>query len=151
MLGVAGLVLFGPKELPKVLGTIGRYVGKLRRMALDLRAQSGIDEVLRSEGIANDLEDLRRMARGGGLNFDLRRELTAVREELTSIKQETPFVAAHNNAPSIEPSLRADRSREYPEEGADASGAVRAAHGYDGEWPASALATDDLYLRGEAS
>lgn len=162
MLGVAGLVLFGPKELPKVLGALGRFLGKARKMAMDLRVQSGIDEVLRSEGIAKDLEEFRRMARGGA--FNLQRELTSHLTGLSGDTHAAPYdaslgpsaapYAAHNHAPSAygeDHMARADRSREYPPEGADASMSVSLTHGYDGEWPPSALAQDSFYLRGEIS
>ncbi len=43
---IVGMVVLGPKELPKVLRKLGQWSGRLRRMASELRAQSGIDEVL---------------------------------------------------------------------------------------------------------
>ena len=166
MLGIAGLVLFGPKELPKVLGALGKWVGKARKFAMDLRVQSGIDEVLRSEGLAKDLNELRSLARGGA--FNLRSELTsgftgglaggltdgafgAAHNPAHSQPNTSPY-AAHNNAPSAYGSdghARADRSMEYPEEGADTQGSVGSSHGYDGDWPASAHAESALYMRGE--
>ncbi len=165
MLGVAGLVLFGPKELPKVLGALGKWVGKARKFAMDMRVQSGIDEVLRQEGIAKDLNELRSLARGGA--FNLRNEITGgmtggfvnnlaggalAADPLSthSLTDASPY-AAHNNAPSAYGSdghARADRSMEYPSEGADTCGSVASHHGYDGEWPASAHALDALYMKG---
>ena len=34
---IVGLIVMGPKELPKVLRKLGQWAGKLRRMAADLR------------------------------------------------------------------------------------------------------------------
>src|SRR6478672_1488131 len=61
---IVALVVMGPKELPKVLRKLGQWAGKLRRMAADLRAQSGIDEALRTEGLDDDIAEIRKLARG---------------------------------------------------------------------------------------
>ena len=59
---IVGLIVMGPKELPKVLRKLGQWAGKLRRMAADLRAQSGIDEALRDEGLDMDIREIRKLA-----------------------------------------------------------------------------------------
>src|SRR3954471_7421423 len=61
---IVALVVMGPKELPKVLRKLGQWAGKLRRMAADLRAQSGIDDALRGEGLDDDIREIRKLARG---------------------------------------------------------------------------------------
>ena len=61
---IVALVVMGPKELPKVLRKLGQWAGKLRRMASDIRSQSGIDDVLRGEGISEDIAEIRKLARG---------------------------------------------------------------------------------------
>ena len=63
VIGIVFLVVLGPHELPRVMRTLGRWVGKLRRMSSDLRRQSGIDEVIRSEGLQNDIKTLRSLSR----------------------------------------------------------------------------------------
>ncbi len=45
LVGVVALVVIGPKELPTVMRTVGKYVAKLRTMAGDFRAQ--FDEAMR--------------------------------------------------------------------------------------------------------
>jgi sec-independent protein translocase protein TatB len=62
MLLLVAVVVLGPKEMPKYLRKAGEFAGKLRRMAYDMRAKSGIDEVLRSEGIGSDIAEIRRLA-----------------------------------------------------------------------------------------
>jgi sec-independent protein translocase protein TatB len=64
VVAVVGLVVLGPKELPKMLRKAGQWAGRLRRMAIDLRAQSGIDDILRAEGISDDLREITKLARG---------------------------------------------------------------------------------------
>jgi Tat protein translocase TatB subunit len=64
VLVIVGVVIFGPKDLPRVLRGAGKFAGKLRRLASDVRAESGIDEMLRSEGLHKDIAEIRRLARG---------------------------------------------------------------------------------------
>jgi sec-independent protein translocase protein TatB len=104
VLVIVGVVIFGPKDLPRILRKAGQFAGKLRRMANDVRAESGIDEMLRSEGLDKDIAEIRRLARG---DFN------------------SPLV--HSNKPSGDRSLNelvVGRGREYPREGADSRGAI---------------------------
>lgn len=39
VLGVVALLVLGPKELPGLLKTVGRFVGRFRDMAADFRSQ----------------------------------------------------------------------------------------------------------------
>jgi sec-independent protein translocase protein TatB len=56
------VVVLGPKELPRYLRKAGQLAGQLRRLAYDMRAKSGIDEILRNEGIGADIAEIRRLA-----------------------------------------------------------------------------------------
>jgi len=64
IVAIVGLVIFGPKELPKVLRKLGQWAGKLRRMAMDLRVQSGIDDALRYEGLHEPIREIQKLTRG---------------------------------------------------------------------------------------
>src|SRR5438132_14375312 len=61
---IVGLLIFGPKELPKVLRKLGQWAGKARRMAADLRAQSGIDDALNAEGLSEPIREIQKLTRG---------------------------------------------------------------------------------------
>jgi sec-independent protein translocase protein TatB len=39
LIGVVALIVFGPKELPVVLRTVGQYITKVRRMAAEFQSQ----------------------------------------------------------------------------------------------------------------
>jgi sec-independent protein translocase protein TatB len=52
LLAVVALVFIGPKDLPKVMRVVGRWIGKARGMASHFR--SGIDEMIRQ----SELEEL---------------------------------------------------------------------------------------------
>ena len=44
-IAVVALVVIGPKELPVVLRTIGRWIGKFKRMANDILKQLELDDL----------------------------------------------------------------------------------------------------------
>jgi sec-independent protein translocase protein TatB len=136
---LVAVVVLGPKELPRYLRKAGQLTGQLRRFAYDMRAKSGIDEVLRSEGIGADIAEIRRLAtfaRGelGGIVSDLR--LTGNGIGLRDVPA-SPYAQASSGAPGVAPvrgpasmpvvaaaSVEIDRAREYPTAGADAYGAL---------------------------
>jgi sec-independent protein translocase protein TatB len=136
---VVALVVIGPKDLPKMLRKLGQYSGKLRRMASDLRAQSGIDEALRTEGLTDDINEIRKLARG---------ELDAVQ------RAADPSAIAGARPPEIASSYKDDfyvvRDREYPRDGADSYGALPDnAIVYAEGLPKSKLARDPIYVLGD--
>lgn len=60
IIGVITLIVVGPKDLPVVLRTIGRYLGMIRRQAADFRAQ--FDEAMREtefDQIRKDMDGIR--------------------------------------------------------------------------------------------
>jgi sec-independent protein translocase protein TatB len=64
VIALVALVVVGPHKLPGMLRSIGEWLGKLRRLTTEVRAQTGIDEILRSEGIDGGLNELRSIMRG---------------------------------------------------------------------------------------
>src|SRR5579875_1200792 len=56
VIGIVALVAIGPKELPTVLRTVGRYMGKIKRMSAEFQGQ--FQEALREA----ELSDLTRHA-----------------------------------------------------------------------------------------
>lgn len=141
---LVALIVMGPKDLPKMLRRLGQWAGKLRRAAADLRAQSGIDDALRSEGLADDIAEIRKLARG---------ELEAVRTA-ASASTDGPTARAPEPSPY---GARGDdfyvvRDREYPRDGADAYGALPDnAIVYADGLPKSPLYRDALYRMGDES
>ena len=51
LVAFVALVVIGPKELPRVLRTVGNWVGKARRVAQQFR--SGFDEMVRESEMAD--------------------------------------------------------------------------------------------------
>jgi len=127
------MVVIGPRDLPKVLRKAGQWAGKIRRTAAELRAQSGIDDILRAEGLSDDIAEIRKLARG---------EIEGVMRAARANPFETPALDE----------IRVERDREYPREGADSYGALPdSAIVYADSLPVSPLAEDSLYMTGEAA
>ncbi|MBP6819759.1 Sec-independent protein translocase protein TatB [Ferrovibrio sp. MS7] len=57
VIAVVALVVIGPKDLPKVLRTVGQWTSKARSMAREF--QSGIDDMVRE----SELDELRKSAK----------------------------------------------------------------------------------------
>lgn len=94
ILGVIALVVVGPRRLPSMLRSAGQLIGKVRRMAMEIRTESGIDEILDAEGIRSEIDNFRRLATGEVSLDEPRRTILP------------------------------DREREYPLVGCDAYGAL---------------------------
>jgi sec-independent protein translocase protein TatB len=107
LVAVVTLIVVGPKKLPVMLRTLGEWTAKARRMITEVRSQTGIDDILRQEGIKGGLGELRGLIRG---------ELAWLKEQRQTApqRQEDPY----NEASQI------DAAREYPPEGPDAAGAL---------------------------
>jgi sec-independent protein translocase protein TatB len=145
---IVAMIVIGPKDLPRVLRKLGYWSAKLRRFAFDMRAQSGIDDALRTEGLDKDIQEIRKLARG-----ELDGVVTATREA-TRIDPSKSSASAPYGSYSAPVALDdpdaivVDREREFPREGADAYGALPdTAIVYAGTLPASPLANDAVYLQ----
>jgi len=99
--GVVALLVLGPDRLPGMLRLTGQWIARARRLMLNVRHQSGIDEVLRAEGFGGGLGDIRAMMHGGAASL-----------------APTHMQPLATDAPAF------DRDREYPVEGPDAYGAL---------------------------
>lgn len=103
LLVIIGVVVIGPRNLPQMLRSLGRTVGKVRRAATDLREQSGIDEILRAEGLEKEVQELRKIAQGRILDVNLEDDLSVSKP----VRIAPP-----------------PRTREYPTGGPDTYGAL---------------------------
>jgi sec-independent protein translocase protein TatB len=106
---VVALIAVGPKKLPGMLQTLGQWLRKIRNLTVEVRNQTGIDDLLRSEGLHGGLNELRGLLRGNH-----------------SMPFEAPAAQPAPRAPVEDPyaNVEIDVSREYPQEGADAYGAL---------------------------
>lgn len=121
---VVGIVVVGPKNLPTLMRTAGKWVGKLRRMSFDLRSQSGIDDLIRQEGLEREIQEIRSLSRVNVIDTLMTPAMGA-----TAAVARPPVATAALPAPppSAAPRAFAEavvREREYPTIGCDAYGAL---------------------------
>jgi sec-independent protein translocase protein TatB len=62
LLIIVAIVVVGPRQLPSMMRAAGQWVSRIRRMSTDLRAQSGIDQLMRDEGIDRSIQELRSLS-----------------------------------------------------------------------------------------
>ena len=67
VIGIVALIAIGPKELPTVLRTVGRYMGKIRRMSSEFQGQ--FQEAMREAEMA-DLKKHADDLKSSFTNFD---------------------------------------------------------------------------------
>lgn len=145
---IVALVVMGPKDLPKMLRRLGQWAGKIRRAAADLRAQSGIDDALRSEGLADDIAEIRKLARG---ELDAVQRVARIDDVVGAPRAALPSPASGADPYGHGADFYVVRDREYPREGPDTYNALPDnAIVYAGSLPKSALARDALYALGDA-
>jgi sec-independent protein translocase protein TatB len=66
LIGAVALIVIGPKDLPAALRTVGRVIGKVKRMASEFQGQ--FNEALREadlDKVRKDVEGMNRVVSGG--------------------------------------------------------------------------------------
>lgn len=125
LIAVVALVAVGPQKLPGMLRTLGEWARKLRLMTHEMRAQSGIDEILRAEGVHGGLNELRGLMRGQHAMPFIPPPAPIL--PVTPPPDGTISAQSYSPPPLLDDAYHApelDVSREYPPEGADAYGVL---------------------------
>jgi sec-independent protein translocase protein TatB len=89
LLGIVALIVIGPKDLPVLLRTIGKYVGIIKRQAAEFRAQ--FDEAVRESELAELKKDVENMGREA--EASLREAERNVTSELDAVKADVEATA----------------------------------------------------------
>jgi sec-independent protein translocase protein TatB len=111
LLGIVALLVIGPKDLPALLRTIGKYVGIIKRQAAEFRAQ--FDEAMREselaelkksvEGLQQETEQVMRDA-----TSSVEKQLEEARESVEAAVEDrqstTDAIAYGGNAPPADTS-----------------------------------------------
>jgi len=126
---IVGIVVVGPKSLPTMMRTAGQWVTKLKRMSTDLRSQSGIDEIIRFEGLEKEIAELRSLSRMNVVDSLIRPALGATPADVGHGRSPYNNLPASSMAPEVARGLQSPptaplREREYPLAGCDAYGAL---------------------------
>ncbi|MBK9263710.1 MAG: hypothetical protein IPM54_28390 [Polyangiaceae bacterium] len=165
LLVIVAIVVVGPRQLPNMMRTAGQWVSRIRRMSTDLRAQSGIDQLMRDEGIDRSIQEIRSLS-----NINVLDGLERIAQPTAAAptgsaagsgnaapadsKSTAPVAALAGTASADKPATsdkpagneqpaKASREREYPLLGCDSYGALP-----DDAAPYGAVATSDPMTMG---
>lgn len=86
VIGVVALIVVGPKDLPVMFRTLGRFTAKARAMGREF--QRAMDEAARETGVKETADDLRKMTSKKALGLD------ALDKAATKFEQWNPAKAA---------------------------------------------------------
>lgn len=101
LIAVIALIVIGPKDLPRVLRTLGRWVGKARAMSREF--QSSMDEMIREA----DLQEARDAARRVR-DFDVKDELERSVDPRGELRRELANPLGGDEASKPRPAAQAD-------------------------------------------
>ena len=68
LIGVVALIVVGPKDLPIMFKTLGRFTAKARSMAREF--QRAMDDAAKSTGVSDTLKDVRDMTSKKSLGIE---------------------------------------------------------------------------------
>jgi sec-independent protein translocase protein TatB len=83
ILGIVTLVFVGPKELPTLMRTLGKYAGMVRRHANEFKAQ--FDAAMREAELDAMREEVDKMQ--ASINSEVMRAKTGVQDAVKTIEQ----------------------------------------------------------------
>ncbi len=133
---IVGIIVVGPRNLPTLMRSAGQWIGKLRRMSHELRNQSGIDDLIRQEGLEREIQEIRSLSR-----VNIVDTLITPAAAGAAVSAAKPAAAAPAPAPALAKAAPAEavpsREREYPLTGCDNYGALAD----DAETPSAGAAT----------
>lgn len=110
VIGVVALIVIGPKDLPMMFQQLGRFTGKLRRMAREF--QGAMEDAAREAGVKEAADDLKKATSAKSLGLDAVKQAADRFEKWDPLKptagparaQPDPDAAPPADAPAPTPS-----------------------------------------------
>ena len=99
ILGIVALLVIGPKDLPALLRTIGKYMGIIKRHAADFRAQ--FDEAIRESELDQLKKDVEKL--GTETESSMHAAEQAVNKELTDARLDVDTALEGGAKPAADP------------------------------------------------
>lgn len=99
ILGIVALLVIGPKDLPALLRTIGKYVGIIKRHAADFRAQ--FDEAIRESELDQLKKDVEKL--GAEAETTMHEAEHSVDKELADARQDMDAALAADSMAAADP------------------------------------------------
>jgi sec-independent protein translocase protein TatB len=120
VIGVVALIVIGPKDLPDLFRTLGRFTAKLRSMAREFQqAMDSAADAAGAKDMAKDLKDLNKIASPEALG------MTTLKEAAQKFERWDPLKDAGRRAPKAAP-VAAGAAKEVAAKPAKAPAAPKA-------------------------
>ena len=105
VVGVVALIVIGPKDLPEMFRTLGRFTAKMRGMARDFqRAMDSAADEAGVKDLKNVAGDLKKATSAKSLGLDAVKDAATKFEKWDPIKNAARPTVAKKAAPDTEPS-----------------------------------------------
>src|SRR5712691_7986826 len=98
ILGIVALLVIGPKDLPALLRTIGKYMGIIKKHAADFRAQ--FDEAMRESELDQIKKDVEKL--GAEAETTMREAEDSVGKELADARQDVDALMGADTKPAAD-------------------------------------------------
>lgn len=99
LIGIVALIVVGPKDLPRMFHTLGRFTGKLRSMAREF--QSAMNDAARSTGLDEVRRDMNDIVSKKSLGLDALETAAAKFEQWDPTKPRSAAPAAAAAAAAV--------------------------------------------------
>jgi sec-independent protein translocase protein TatB len=96
LLGIVALLVIGPKDLPALLRTVGKYMGIVKRHAAEFRAQ--FDEAIRESELDQIKKDVERL--GSDAEAAVRDAGQSVEKDIASARQDVDAMMGDAKTPA---------------------------------------------------
>jgi sec-independent protein translocase protein TatB len=90
LIGVAALIFIGPKDLPEMFRTLGRFTAKLRSMSREF--SRAMEQAANESGVKDVAKDIRNVTSPGNLGLNAVKESVAKFEKWDPLKTSKPPV-----------------------------------------------------------
>lgn len=125
LIGIVALIVVGPKDLPRMFHTLGRFTGKLRAMAREF--QSAMNDAAKSSGLDEMRRDMNDLVSKKGMGLDALDRAASKFENWDPTKPAAKPPASAAAAPGSETAALAARKAEEREAQARAATAAEMA------------------------
>ena len=107
VIAMIALIVVGPKDLPKLLKTIGKYVGKIKSMASEF--QSHVEEAVRETGV----DDLKKEFDDAGA-FDFEEDFKKQEAELSKVFEDAALEPSSTPEVEDKPAAKKKKAAKKP-------------------------------------
>lgn len=108
LIGIVALIVVGPKDLPRMFHTLGRFTGKLRSMAREF--QSAMDDAARSSGFDEMRRDMGDIVSKKNLGLDKLDAVAGKFEKWDPTRAKVPPATAAAAGAATRAEIRADQA-----------------------------------------